>query len=222
MEATQRTKRPPRISSCAYCGAQRTTTDDHVPPKGWLNLPYPPNLITVRCCKQCNHRFGRDDDEMRKFISIAVGVDTPRKMKFWRERVLPGVRKNRRETRHILNSTKIWARKSPLERFERVGLVSVSAELVHRSGERLIRGLFRHETGGTLDPSTSIKIDWLKELPDREAYATLGTIKSVGPDFGYAYILDPDNNQNGLWILAFHEGFFLSGATGLVGANDDD
>lgn len=222
VQTTQRTKKPPRASSCAYCGAPKTTTDDHVPPKSWLNLPYPPNLITVRCCHECNHRFGMDDEELRKFISIAVGVNTPGKLKFWRERVLPGVRKNRREMRQLLNTTKIWARKSPQEKFEHMGLVSVSADLVHRSGERLVRGLFRHETGGTIEPSTQIKIIWLKELPDPLSYATYGKIKSVGQDFVYAYILDPENNQNGLWILALHGDFFLSGATGLVATGTAD
>lgn len=47
-------------SHCIYCGAHATTRD-HVPPKIFLNQPFPPNLRTVPSCRACNNGASLDE-----------------------------------------------------------------------------------------------------------------------------------------------------------------
>lgn len=46
---------------CCYCGDFADTVD-HVPPKVFLDKPYPENLPVVPCCKKCNREFSLDEE----------------------------------------------------------------------------------------------------------------------------------------------------------------
>ena len=58
---------------CIYCGRQKATTKDHVPPKSFFTKPRPAKLITVPCCKVCNRTYGKDDERVRNLIT---SIDT--------------------------------------------------------------------------------------------------------------------------------------------------
>lgn len=45
---------------CIYCGAAADTVD-HVPPRSFLERPFPPNLATVPACRSCNQGFSLDE-----------------------------------------------------------------------------------------------------------------------------------------------------------------
>ncbi len=47
--------------SCVYCG-RKATTSDHVIPRCLLEKPYPPNLLTVPSCRDCNAGFSQDEE----------------------------------------------------------------------------------------------------------------------------------------------------------------
>lgn len=49
-----------RIQNCIYCG-EPATTRDHVPPKCFLDKPYPQNLLTLPACQTCNNSFSKDE-----------------------------------------------------------------------------------------------------------------------------------------------------------------
>jgi hypothetical protein len=55
---------------CAYCGAERPKTVDHVPPKLMLEEPYPANLVTVPACEDCNKKFMKNDEYTRTVIAL--------------------------------------------------------------------------------------------------------------------------------------------------------
>lgn len=46
---------------CIYCGAIGDSTE-HVPPRCFLERPYPANISTVRSCLACNQRFSKDEE----------------------------------------------------------------------------------------------------------------------------------------------------------------
>lgn len=46
---------------CCYCCGHADTVD-HVPSKVLLEEPYPANLLTVPCCKECNESFSKDEE----------------------------------------------------------------------------------------------------------------------------------------------------------------
>ena len=53
---------------CCYCGLEIGTTRDHVPSKILLDKPYPENLMTVPCCKDCNNSFSADEEYVAALI----------------------------------------------------------------------------------------------------------------------------------------------------------
>jgi hypothetical protein len=59
-----------RRGVCAYCGKERSLTRDHIPPKLLLPAPYPPNLLTVPACYDCNRGFQGDDDYTRTVLAL--------------------------------------------------------------------------------------------------------------------------------------------------------
>lgn len=68
-------KRQPRARSelfriCIYCGGH-ADSKDHVPPRSFLERPYPPNLLTVPSCKKCNRGFSLDEEYCLIAMSLA-------------------------------------------------------------------------------------------------------------------------------------------------------
>ena len=61
-----------RHGVCIYCGKDRKLTVDHVPPKLLLSEPYPPNLLTVPACGDCNQSFMKDDEYTRTLVALDV------------------------------------------------------------------------------------------------------------------------------------------------------
>lgn len=53
---------------CIYCQSRPGTTRDHVPSKGLLRKPLPPNLLTVPCCNACNRGYSMDEEYFRLII----------------------------------------------------------------------------------------------------------------------------------------------------------
>jgi hypothetical protein len=63
---------------CIYCG-KAASTRDHVPPKSFLEKPYPDNLKTVPSCKDCNNGFSKDEEYfliLMSKISLAPSLTT--------------------------------------------------------------------------------------------------------------------------------------------------
>ena len=48
---------------CSYC-LREATTKDHVVPRCLLEKPYPPNLLTIPSCCECNTGFKQDEDRL--------------------------------------------------------------------------------------------------------------------------------------------------------------
>lgn len=60
------------FGACVYCGGRlkgATTNVDHVPTKGLLDEPYPPNLPTVKVHTVCNSQFSADE----LFLVVLLG-----------------------------------------------------------------------------------------------------------------------------------------------------
>lgn len=56
---------------CAFCGA-RGTSRDHVPSKGLLRKPYPPNLPVIWACSDCNNGFSADEEYFSLFLHCVL------------------------------------------------------------------------------------------------------------------------------------------------------
>ena len=64
--------------TCAYCGGAAGGSRDHVPSKGLLRRPYPPNLPVIAACPTCNNQFSADEEYLRLFLRcVLVGSTDP-------------------------------------------------------------------------------------------------------------------------------------------------
>src|SRR2546427_13092357 len=63
-----------KITWCYLCRSTENLTSDHLPPKNLFPEPRPSNLITVPCCRICNERFSKIDEQFRVFVSTPVNV----------------------------------------------------------------------------------------------------------------------------------------------------
>ena len=56
---------------CVYCGAAPETRE-HVPPKVFLDRPYPDNLPIVEACAKCNNGFSMDEEYMASLLDCII------------------------------------------------------------------------------------------------------------------------------------------------------
>ena len=56
---------------CIYCRAI-SKTKEHVPPKIFLDRPYPKNLSVVEACAQCNSAFSLDEEYMASCLDCII------------------------------------------------------------------------------------------------------------------------------------------------------
>jgi hypothetical protein len=59
---------------CILCSINLADTQEHVPPESFFEQPYPPNLITVPACTECNHGSHLDDEYLLAYL---VSLDMP-------------------------------------------------------------------------------------------------------------------------------------------------
>ncbi|WRS26141.1 hypothetical protein U6B65_07170 [Oscillospiraceae bacterium MB08-C2-2] len=59
---------------CIYCG-KPAETRDHVPPKCFLDEPYPAQLKTVSACLQCNNGFSKDEDFIMYLSDYLLSIE---------------------------------------------------------------------------------------------------------------------------------------------------
>jgi len=57
-----------KVKTCVYCGQLKEVTKDHVIPKCLFIKPYPPNLISVPACDDCNNSKSLNDDYLRDIL----------------------------------------------------------------------------------------------------------------------------------------------------------
>lgn len=62
--------------ACFCCGTAHTETVDHVPPKVFLDEPYPDDLITVPSCGRCNSAASDDEQYVASLIEVVVSGST--------------------------------------------------------------------------------------------------------------------------------------------------
>lgn len=122
--------------TCFHCGRANPETDDHVPPKVFLDKPYPNDLITVPSCSPCNSASSDDEQYVASLIEVVVcGTTDPRQLK--RRKIAktlehaPALRERLRQASTVKNGDHIVHPEQ-----ERVDLVL----------EKIARGLWRFET----------------------------------------------------------------------------
>ena len=95
-----------RIENCYLCGSTADLTNDHVPPKSFFPPPRPKNLITVRCCKKCNHAYSLDDEAILIWLTSVASIN-PKGLWILRNTVAPILKKKHKLRGHVKEHVKV-------------------------------------------------------------------------------------------------------------------
>jgi hypothetical protein len=218
--------RHPRPKFCIYCGGTKNITKDHIPPKGLFAVK-PSNPITVPSCRDCNNGAAKDDEYFRLVIAARHDAgDHPdanqlgeKLVRSLENPLAPGLRRS------------FLARVKEVELFSRGGIYlgdtatyHVDLQRLSRVGQRVVRGLFYHESDRRRLRDTYEAVAWcedgLKEI-DPAMRAKLGGYcaaaqsrppKVIGNDvFRYWFLRAEDDPDVTFWVMVFY------GCVGFIG-----
>jgi hypothetical protein len=218
------TAKEPR-GTCVFCSAPATSRD-HIPPKGFFLPPLRENLVTVPACTSCNNGASECDDRFRSFVSMRVGAGNPQKLDLWRSKVLPGIRRNRKEFRRLIRSMR------DVEVYTQGGIyLGVATQCAfeaepHDNGiRRTVRGLYWHEFGEALP--REIPIEVLIQGPNWKAALSsllpMMQVRAIGsPEtFQYAFGRVADVPTASVWLFNFFAGHLVAAMTGEAASSSD-
>ena len=74
-----------QLVGCIYC-RRTSATRDHVPPRVFLDVPYPENLPVVPACRECNEALSLDEEYLACLVECAL-VGSVRVSEIRREKI---------------------------------------------------------------------------------------------------------------------------------------
>jgi len=182
---------------CVYCGKQKKLTVDHVPPKLFLARPYPPNLLTVPACDECNASFMKNDEYTRTVVTLDVRAANNSDARV----NLPAVIRSlgRPDARGLAEYLVRSTEKSTILGEDGVpwaNAIEIDRKRVQAAGERLIRGLYFIEMQKPLArgamvrvaarPGVSAREPAIQEFARLYARAAVRRDRAIGTAFSYA------------------------------------
>ncbi len=206
---------------CVYCGVKGRTSSDHIPPRSLYSQPYPPNLITVPACSACNQQASRDDEYFRTVISLKDSTYSHPDVQANLPSIFRGLQRpeNKNFTRSFLNGIRQFNLRSPggIQLGHKWGF-DVDLRRLDRVAERIVRGLFFHETRRALQYSAGVKAwseDGLRDIPIpilREYQETVIRPLLVSPStsigngtFEYRFQVCEDEPNASAWLLTMYQ-----------------
>ena len=206
----------PSKQKCVLCNKRYATTRDHVPPKGCFAKPLPNDLITIPSCLKCNRDGSKFDEKFRVYLSLHVGIDTPRTKALWKNHAVRTIQHNKRLRNKIVGSMRPVTVKSP-------GGIILSRETgVLWDSEahdevliRTIKGLYYHHFNEILPTDSTIGISWHRTLNDDmiEISNQLKAHSISNGELIYRYGRADDKPESSIWLFQFYGKHWASGHT---------
>jgi hypothetical protein len=196
--------------NCLYCGMP-SNTRDHVPPKVFLERPYPSNLKTVPTCAVCNNGFSLDEEYLAVFLANIISHPA----------IDAGISENGRFDRALMNSEALDQRLINSLRVEQDGNVSIEPELTRISAVvcKIAFGLYCLRYGASR-PISDFRTCWISAT-DHVIPLSLKSVLSTGKQvrqkrwqvvqesvFEYLFVRDSIRTTGkGLCFILFFESF---------------
>ena len=182
--------------NCVYCGC-RPATREHVPPRVFLDNPYPDNLPIVEACAQCNNGFALDEEYMACLIDCVISGSSE----------IGSVK--REKTNKCLQHTRALAKRLESAKRNVDGMVvfDVEQERVERVVRKMAIGHVLYELNlpvSLTDATTRIIPITLLGSKDLVDFESLGEGQFTGwPEVGsraMQRLVEPDENYDNGWI----------------------
>ncbi len=216
-------KNTDRSIPCAYCGTSQATTKDHVVPRCLFRLPYPPNLVTVPSCAECNRIKGKDDEFLRDYLTSDVAVQTsPYASKIFDGKVKRAVKRNSSELAKLVQQGPIRTipvkTKAGIYTGGTVITVPLPDDRIATTLFQMCRGLYFHSQKRAL--ANDIRYEALRhppkvgeEIPEKAMKNSAG--KTLGDVFDCRFMhLGEDHPSVTFWLLSFYGRIVFSISTG--------
>lgn len=210
-------QRKRKIRECAYCGEKKPVSREHVVPKCLFLKPYPPNLVTVPACDECNNAKSLDDDFLRDFLVCDNYVlQSPIARQIFHLKMLSSQRQGSSVVaREVIEG----ARLQPL--YTKGGIyigefhtLSVDEERLKKIFERLIQGLY-YDSQKRRFPS-GYEMEFRRHFPweFQRVFADLANLKLrrkvSGQVFGCAFAKAVEDPFSTAWLFWFYERIMFS------------
>lgn len=209
-----------RKRPCAYCGQEKKLTADHVPPKLFLERPFPPNLLAVPACADCNRSFQADDEYTRAVLASDIRAN----WNYAAQSNLPAIMRSlqRPNARGFAEYLGRQSHRMKLLAPNGSPIVAIQTDQhrVNGSGMHILRGLYFHETGKRLSRSSAdvrvasqagltadhpdmLTIARVFHLFPDQRNGAMGTAFSYAAGFGYG---------RSVWLMLLYDYFFWIGS----------
>jgi len=204
---------PPKSSVCVLCGVRPATTHDHVPPKG-LFKGLGSALVTVPACFECNNGSSSDDEDIRAFISMQIGKQTPGSAHLWDEGAHKSIRRKTALREQILSTAREAAISDQDGSLTTRLTVEVPASVYESVFSRTTRGLYFFHTGRILSPNARIEVHPLNVKPYDEFYDGLHQNQIGGQACKYWYQIANEDPDASIWLYEFYGAHWIQVSTG--------
>lgn len=201
--------------ACVYCNQNEATERDHVPPQGFFTKPLPSDLIVVPICTKCNQEFANNlDEKSRGYLIMRMAYHSASATIVWKEMVLRGLRKNRRMATQIRGSRVRVNIRSPGGLFlGNSDAVRFPNSLFDAFIQRLVRGLYWHCFGTSLDEKCRTQSYWFKgwefQDPEIKAWVDSGPLQShAGGQFKFKVFDGRPDDLRLFWAFELHGQLF--------------
>lgn len=216
-------KRKPKPTLCAHCGAPDPATVDHVPPKNLFSRPLPSNLITVPSCWDCNAGASEDDEYFRLMLSLRSDV-REEGARWAAESAMRSLARAEGQglLRLLLSTIEEVDLRSPAGIYlGRSGLYKPDMDRLYRVVSRTVRGLFYDERGYPLPQRYNVRTHLLPDEGDIDRLETSVGGKAIeiaravllrpGPriigrnELRYWWQAMPEDQDATAWVAVFYQ-----------------
>jgi hypothetical protein len=193
-------------------------TNDHVPPRLLLERPFPPNLLTVPACKDCNTGFQADDEYTRTVLGLDIRAASHRAI----ISNLPAIIRSLERPNARAFANYLASKSQPMNMVAWNGdpiiSMEVDRERVNRTGLHIMRGLYYVAFRRPIPSDAAVKIaattgltsDHPHMLTMARVYGTLPEHRdgAIGKAFSYVTAF---GGGIAFWLMLLYDYFFWAG-----------
>lgn len=158
---------------CCYCGVSLnkvTETKDHIPAKNLyegLAEEYKNNLITVKCCNNCNNKYSRIDSTLRDVIGALYENQ-------------PNIKPLAEKTIKSITRNKNWVTRVTFDKLMKKARIKFNSEDLRLIQEKHFKALFcRHFNVPTFPSNFLIKVFMCADTDLKEALRFAELVDSI-------------------------------------------
>ncbi|SRR5258706_5021968 len=206
-----------KIRECVYCGEVKAVAKEHVVPKCLFIKPYPPNLISVPACDDCNNAKSLDDDFLRDFLVCDNFVSqSPVAQQIFQQKMLSSQRKG---SSLIAREAILKGRLESL--YTKGGIYigdfhsfSVNEQRLNKIFETLVRGLYYDAHKKRFPDGYQIELTRHFPWEFKDVFTELSKLhlnkRVLGNVFGCAFTTAQEDPFTTAWIFWFYERIMFS------------